>query len=50
MKMEDGTTHIFEGYRAQHLDALGPYKGGIRYHPDVTADEIKALAKWMTLK
>jgi glutamate dehydrogenase/leucine dehydrogenase len=50
IKMDDGTVKIFEGYRVQHSDAKGPYKGGIRYHPDVNLDEIKALAAIMTFK
>ncbi|WP_410904906.1 Glu/Leu/Phe/Val family dehydrogenase [Priestia sp. SIMBA_032] len=50
VKMDDGTTQIFQGYRAQHNDATGPTKGGIRFHPDVTPEEVKALAGWMSLK
>lgn len=50
VKMDDGTTKIFTGYRVQHSMARGPCKGGIRYHPDVTLDEIRALAIWMTMK
>jgi glutamate dehydrogenase (NAD(P)+) len=48
--MDNGTTHVFEGYRVTHNIARGPSKGGIRYHPDVTLDEVKALAMWMTWK
>jgi glutamate dehydrogenase (NAD(P)+) len=48
--MDDGSTSVFEGYRVTHNSARGPSKGGIRYHPDVTLDEIKALAMWMTWK
>jgi glutamate dehydrogenase (NAD(P)+) len=48
--MDDGTVHAFEGFRVTHNIARGPSKGGIRYHPDVTLDEIKALAMWMTWK
>jgi glutamate dehydrogenase (NAD(P)+) len=48
--MDDGRTHVFEGYRVTHNIARGPSKGGIRYHPDVTLDEVKALAMWMTWK
>jgi glutamate dehydrogenase (NAD(P)+) len=48
--MDDGTTHVFDGYRVTHNIARGPSKGGIRYHPDVTLDEVKALAMWMTWK
>jgi glutamate dehydrogenase (NAD(P)+) len=48
--MDDGTIHAFEGYRVTHNIARGPSKGGIRYHPDVELDEVKALAMWMTWK
>src|SRR4030067_2967374 len=48
--MDDGTLIIFEGHRVQHSIILGPSKGGIRYHPCVTLDEVKALAAWMTWK
>lgn len=48
--MDDGRVVAFEGYRVQHNVARGPSKGGIRYHPDVTLDEIKSLAMWMTWK
>jgi glutamate dehydrogenase (NAD(P)+) len=48
--MDDGRIHAFEGYRVTHNIARGPSKGGIRYHPDVELDEIKALAMWMTWK
>ena len=48
--MDDGTVTVFEGYRVTHNIARGPSKGGIRYHPDVTLDEVKALAMWMTWK
>ncbi len=50
VKMDDGTTCIFTGYRVQHNDARGPFKGGMRYHPDVNIEEVKALASWMTWK
>lgn len=50
VRMDDGTTRVFEGYRVQHSSTRGPYKGGIRYHEDVNIDEVKALAAWMTLK
>ena len=50
VQMQDGTVHLFVGYRAVHSRSRGPGKGGIRYHPDVTADEVKALASWMTWK
>ncbi len=49
-RMDDGQVKVFEGYRVQHNIARGPAKGGIRYHPDVTLDEVKALAAWMTWK
>ena len=48
--MDDGSLKIFEGYRVQHDFSRGPAKGGIRYHPDVNLDEVKALAAWMTWK
>ncbi len=50
VKMDDGSTKVFIGYRVQHNYALGPTKGGIRYHQDVTLDEVRALAMWMTWK
>lgn len=50
IKMDDGSQRIFHGYRVQYNNALGPYKGGIRYHHDTEIDEVKALAFWMTLK
>src|SRR3989344_2414126 len=50
VKMDDGTLRIFEGYRVEYNNALGPYKGGIRYHHDTEINEVKALAFWMTLK
>jgi glutamate dehydrogenase/leucine dehydrogenase len=50
VKMDDGRIEVFEGYRVQHNVARGPAKGGIRYHPEVTLDEVKALAAWMTWK
>jgi glutamate dehydrogenase/leucine dehydrogenase len=50
VRMDDGHTEVFEGYRVQHNIARGPAKGGIRYHPGVTLDEMKALAAWMTWK
>jgi glutamate dehydrogenase (NAD(P)+) len=49
-RMEDGSVHVFEGYRVTHNVARGPSKGGIRYHPNVTLDEVRALAMWMTWK
>jgi glutamate dehydrogenase (NAD(P)+) len=50
VKMDDGTVRVFEGYRVQHNLGRGPAKGGIRYHQDVSIDEVKALAMWMTWK
>ncbi|NNU84914.1 Glu/Leu/Phe/Val dehydrogenase [Geobacillus sp. BMUD] len=50
VRMDDGTVKVFTGYRAQHSDAVGPTKGGIRFHPDVTEEEVKALSMWMTIK
>lgn len=50
VKMDDGTTKVFTGYRAQHNDAVGPTKGGVRFHPMVSEEEVKALSMWMTLK
>ena len=49
-KMDDGTLRVFTGHRVHHSLARGPAKGGLRYHPDVTLDEVKALAMWMTWK
>jgi glutamate dehydrogenase (NAD(P)+) len=49
-RMDDGSTRVYQGYRVQHNLTRGPAKGGIRYHPDVGLDEIKALAMWMTWK
>jgi len=49
-RMDDGSVHVFTGYRVQHNDVLGPFKGGIRYHPDVNLGEVGALAMWMTWK
>ncbi len=50
LKLADGTSVTFTGYRVQHNNARGPYKGGVRYHPSVTLGEVKALAMWMTWK
>ena len=50
IRMDDGKTKVFTGYRGQHNDAVGPTKGGVRFHPNVSADEVKALSMWMTLK
>ncbi len=50
VKMDDGTTKVFNGYRIQHNDARGPAKGGIRFHPNETVDTIRALSMWMTWK
>jgi len=50
VQMDNGETKEFTGYRSQYNDALGPFKGGIRYHPGVNLDEVKALSFWMTMK
>ncbi len=50
VRMDNGKTRVFTGYRVQYNDARGPFKGGIRYHPGVTLDEVKALSAWMTWK
>lgn len=50
VRMDDGHTEVFTGYRAQHNDSIGPTKGGIRFHPNVSLDEVKALSIWMSLK
>jgi glutamate dehydrogenase len=50
VRMDDGSVKVFTGYRAQHNDAVGPTKGGVRFHPAVTADEVKALSIWMSIK
>ncbi len=50
VRMDDGKMKVFTGYRAQHNDAVGPTKGGVRFHPGVTEDEVKALSIWMSLK
>jgi glutamate dehydrogenase/leucine dehydrogenase len=50
LKLQSGKTKIFKGYRIQHNNILGPYKGGLRYHPQVSMEEVKALSFWMTMK
>jgi glutamate dehydrogenase (NAD(P)+) len=50
VRMDDGSVRVFEGFRVQYNDALGPTKGGIRFHPDETIDTVRALAAWMTWK
>src|SRR3972149_9372262 len=50
VRMDDGQTRVFTGYRVQHNDARGPVKGGLRYSPRVSLDEVRALAMWMTWK
>ncbi|MDA8221377.1 MAG: Glu/Leu/Phe/Val dehydrogenase [Desulfitobacterium hafniense] len=50
VEMDDGTVRVFEGYRVQHSNIRGPFKGGVRYHQDCDLNETKALATWMTLK
>ncbi len=50
IRKDDGKIEVFDGFRVQHLDSRGPYKGGIRYHPEVNLDEVTALSMWMTWK
>ena len=50
VRLDSGSTRVFTGYRIQHNNILGPYKGGLRFHPDVDLDEVKALSAWMTFK
>ena len=50
VKLDNGTVENFTGYRSQHNNAVGPYKGGVRFHPHVNMDEVKALSIWMTIK
>ena len=50
VKLDNGTVENFTGYRSQHNNAVGPYKGGVRFHPNVNFDEVKALSIWMTIK
>lgn len=50
VRMDDGKVKVFTGFRGQHNDAVGPTKGGVRFHPQVSADEVRALSMWMTLK
>ena len=50
VEMDDGNVRMFRGYRVQHNDVLGPYKGGLRFAPEVDLGEVKALAMWMTWK
>ncbi|HNX00913.1 MAG TPA: Glu/Leu/Phe/Val dehydrogenase dimerization domain-containing protein, partial [Candidatus Cloacimonadota bacterium] len=50
VKMDDGKVQVFKGYRFQHNDSRGPAKGGIRFHPQETADTVRALSMWMTWK
>ncbi|MFK3961515.1 Glu/Leu/Phe/Val family dehydrogenase [Pseudalkalibacillus hwajinpoensis] len=50
VRMDDDKVRIFTGYRSQHNDAVGPTKGGVRFHPEVNEDEVKALSLWMSLK
>ena len=50
VEMDDGSVKVFEGYRIQHSNIRGPFKGGIRYHQNCTLNEVKALATWMSLK
>ena len=48
--MDDGSVKTFSGYRAQHNDSVGPTIGGVRFHPKVNVDEVKALSMWMSMK
>src|SRR6056297_2735074 len=50
VEMDDGSTEVFRAFRSQFNGDRGPYKGGIRYHPDVNRQEVKALSGWMTYK
>ncbi|MBE9197422.1 Glu/Leu/Phe/Val dehydrogenase, partial [Synechocystis sp. LEGE 06083] len=50
VRMDDGSLKIFPGYRVRYDDTRGPGKGGVRYHPNVTMDEVQSLAFWMTFK
>lgn len=50
VRMDDGSTRVFTGYRSQHSNARGPYKGGIRFHLDVSREEVMALSIWMSIK
>ncbi len=50
VKLSDGRIHVYPGFRVQHNGARGPYKGGVRYHPEVDLDEVRALASLMTWK
>lgn len=50
VRMDDGSVKVFTAYRAQHNDSVGPTKGGVRFHPNVTETEVKALSIWMSLK
>src|SRR5215213_2539066 len=50
LRRDDGTLEIVRGYRVQHNNARGPYKGGVRFHPAVDLNEVSALAAWMTMK
>jgi glutamate dehydrogenase (NAD(P)+) len=50
VQMSDGRVEVFTGYRVQHNNVLGPFKGGVRFHPSIELDEVRALATWMTWK
>src|SRR5579884_2283140 len=50
LERDDGSSALYTGYRVQHSSARGPYKGGVRYHPQVTLEEVMALAAWMAIK
>ncbi|MCJ8009472.1 Glu/Leu/Phe/Val dehydrogenase [Lederbergia wuyishanensis] len=50
VRMDDGSVNVYTGFRAQHNDSVGPTKGGVRFHPDVTEEEVKAMSMWMSIK
>src|SRR5690606_335339 len=50
VRMDDGSVKVFTGFRAQHNDSVVPTKGGVRFHPDVTEEEVKAMSMWMSIK
>ena len=50
VRMDDGSVNVYTGFRAQHNDSVGPTKGGVRYHPEVTEEEVKAMSMWMSIK
>ncbi|MBS4178588.1 Glu/Leu/Phe/Val family dehydrogenase [Lederbergia citrea] len=50
VRMDDGSVNVYTGFRAQHNDSVGPTKGGVRFHPEVTEEEVKAMSMWMSIK